>query len=47
MDVGVRDEVGEDEQVVGGKEEAELVEGLTKGMLGALEGPRGDQVGGD
>lgn len=46
MDVGVRDEVGEDEQVVGGGKEAEFVEGLTKGLLGGLEGPGEDQVGG-
>lgn len=41
------DKVGEDEQMVGGDQEAELVEGLEEGLLRGLEGPKEGQVDGD
>jgi hypothetical protein len=47
LDVWVGDEVGEEEQVVGGDQETELIEGLQKGLLRGLEGPKEGQVKGD
>ena len=47
MDFGVGDKVGEDEQVVGGDQEAELVESLQKSLLRGLEGSKERQVEGD